>query len=401
MKKTWVKKRHSTVKKFLHILLVPYLKRKYGFTYEHFSDTDNRPYLILANHQTPMDQFMFAACFNKLVYFIASEDIFSIPFGKTIRHLVAPIPFIKSKKNISSIITCKQIAKEGASIFMMPEGNRTYSGVTEYINPTVTKLAKMLKLPIGFMVLRGGYGVRPRWSENIRKGTTHCAVKSVLEYETYKDWSEQQLYEYICKELYVDESNDNNEYCGKNLAQYIERAIYYCPHCGVTHFVSRGNEFTCTMCLLTVIYNPNKQFSSKDENPPPFKNIKEWYDAQRVYLLNLDYDNLRGQVTSDKVKVFKVFLLKKKKKLFSNALLTLFADKVVMEKCNQYLQCDFLKTVESMTVLGKNKLEIFCGENVYQIVGDKHFNAVKYVNFFYKYKNFMEGNHDSGQFLGL
>ncbi len=400
MKKTWIKKRHNTVKKLLHFLIVPYLKRKYGFSYEQFKDTDNRPYLILANHQTPMDQFMFAACFNKLVYTIASEDIFSIPYGKLIRYLVAPIPFIKSKKNISSIMTCKQIVKEGASIMMMPEGNRTYSGATEFINPTVTKLAKLLKLPIAFLVLHGGYGVSPRWAQDIRKGKTHCAVESVLEYETYKDWSEQKLYEYICSQLYVDESNDGKEYFGKNLAQYIERAIYYCPNCGVTHFVSKGNELTCAKCSLTVEYNPNKQFSSK-EGKPPYKNVKEWYDAQRAYVLSLDYNNLTEALTIDKVNVFNVILFKRKKRLYANALLTLYADKIIIEKGKKRIECDFTKTVESMTVLGRHKLEVFCGENVFQIVGDKRFNAVKYVNFFYKYKNYMEGNNDSGQFLGL
>ena len=45
-------------------------------------------------------------------------------------------------------------------------------------------------------------------------------------------------------------------------------------------------------------------------------------------------------------------------------------------------------------------LNIYFGETLYQFKGSKRFNALKYVNLFYRYKNIKEGNAD-GKFLGL
>jgi len=56
-------------------------------------------------------------------------------------------------------------------------------------------------------------------------------------------------------------------------------------------------------------------------------------------------------------------------------------------------------TVSHITVLGKNKLNIYSEGKVYQIKGDKHFNALKYTHFFHRYKNIKGAKND--QFLGL
>ena len=53
-----------------------------------------------------------------------------------------------------------------------------------------------------------------------------------------------------------------------------------------------------------------------------------------------------------------------------------------------------------MTVLGRNKLNLYIGDKVYQCKGNKRFNALKYVHIYHRYKNIKEGNSD-GKFLGL
>ena len=56
--------------------------------------------------------------------------------------------------------------------------------------------------------------------------------------------------------------------------------------------------------------------------------------------------------------------------------------------------------ISSVAVLGRNKLNIYFGDKVYQTKGDKRFNALKYVNLYHRYKNVKEGN-PNGEFLGL
>ena len=53
-----------------------------------------------------------------------------------------------------------------------------------------------------------------------------------------------------------------------------------------------------------------------------------------------------------------------------------------------------------MTVLGKNKLNLYHGETLYQLKGDKRFNALKYVQIFTRSQNIARGDFDA-KFLGL
>ena len=56
--------------------------------------------------------------------------------------------------------------------------------------------------------------------------------------------------------------------------------------------------------------------------------------------------------------------------------------------------------VTAVSVLGRNKLNIYHNKKVYQLKSGKRFNALKYVNIYYRYKNVSKGDTD-GKFLGL
>ena len=56
--------------------------------------------------------------------------------------------------------------------------------------------------------------------------------------------------------------------------------------------------------------------------------------------------------------------------------------------------------VTAVSVLGRNKLNVYHDKRVYQFKGGKRFNALKYVNICYRHKNILKGDYD-GKFLGL
>ena len=58
------------------------------------------------------------------------------------------------------------------------------------------------------------------------------------------------------------------------------------------------------------------------------------------------------------------------------------------------------ETTDGFTVLGKNKVNIYFGDKLYQLKGDKRFNGLKYVNLFHRHKNIVKGN-EHVEFLGL
>ena len=86
---------------------------------------------------------------------------------------------------------------------------------------------------------------------------------------------------------------------------------------------------------------------------------------------------------------------KKKELLNEDALLKLYGDRVIVDT----LVLPF-EEVGAIAVLGRNKLNIYHGDQVYQIKGDKRFNALKYVHIYHRYKNITRGEADV-KFLGL
>ena len=52
-----------------------------------------------------------------------------------------------------------------------------------------------------------------------------------------------------------------------------------------------------------------------------------------------------------------------------------------------------------MTILGKNKLNFYVGQETYQIKGTKRLNVLKYMYYYYLRRNKKEGKNN--EFLGL
>jgi 1-acyl-sn-glycerol-3-phosphate acyltransferase len=168
-KKTWMKPRHRVITEIARRILTPIVWFKYRIRPEKFTEQGDRAYLILYNHQTAFDQFFVGGSFKGPVYYMATEDIFSLGWiSKVLRWVIAPIPIRKQTTDITAVMNCIKVCREGGTIAIAPEGNRTYSGRTEYMNPAIAGLAKKLKLPIALYRIEDGYGVQLRWSDGTR-----------------------------------------------------------------------------------------------------------------------------------------------------------------------------------------------------------------------------------------
>ncbi|MBQ9495733.1 MAG: 1-acyl-sn-glycerol-3-phosphate acyltransferase [Treponema sp.] len=395
-KKQWVKFRHRIWRNIAYCVLYPYARIRYGLHCEKFREQGNRQYLILYNHQTPFDQFFVGMSFKGVLYYVSTEDILSNGWiSKLLRYLVAPIPFVKQTSDIAAVKTCVTVIREGGSIAMAPEGNRTYSGETVYIKPAVAKLIKFLKVPVALYRIEGGYGVEPRWSDVIRKGHVHAYVSRVLEVEEVQSLSDEALYELICKELYVNEARvDGQQYTHKNAAQFLERVIYVCPDCGLSRFESFRDTLTCLKCKKETRYLPTKElYGSK------FRFVKDWYDWQKSFINKLQLDAyIATALYEDVVTLIEVILYERKNIIWKKCTLSLFGNRLELWHGDEKLQLAY-DDCSTITVLGRNKLNIYYDKKTYQVKGDKRFNALKYMNIFYHYKNETEKNSD--EFLGI
>lgn len=355
-----------------------------------------RPYLLLSNHQTAFDQFFVGMVYLGPVYYVASEDLFSNGFvSRMLEWAVRPIPIRKQTTDVRAVMTCLKVAKEGGTIAISPEGNRTYSGRTEHINPAIGGLVKLLRLPVAFIRIEGGYGVQPRWADNVRKGKMRVYVSRVMEPEEYRALSEEEIAAIIQKELYVDDLAIKGDFKSKKSAEYMDRAYYVCPDCGLSTFHAEDEHITCQKCGKTWRYLPDRTFDRG-----PFRDPLEWYDYQANHVNSLDLLQREDELLYEEHASMKeVILYKNKLPVAEDAVLRLFGGR--LEVCfGEEKRVFSFRETSAFTVLGRNKLNVYFEGKVFQFKGDKHFNAVKYVQLFYRFQNLLKGD-EHGKFLGL
>ncbi len=397
--KKWTKFRHKVVRLIIPIFLFPVCYLRYHVKIEKHKNK-KKQYLILYNHQTAFDQFFVAMTFKQVIYYVASEDLFSKGFvSSLLRYLVAPIPIKKQSTDMRAVMNCIKVAREGGSIAIAAEGNRTFSGKTEYINPAIVPLAKKLGLPIALFHITGGYGVHPRWADNVRKGQMSCYVARVIDPEEYNALSDGEMYELIKNGLYVNEARADSAFYSKHLAENLERAFYYCPYCGLSEFKSNGDIVECKHCGRKIRYLPTKEFRGVGFEFP-YRFATEWYDAQSAYMNSIDTRTLTEKpVYTEGSSFIRVIPYKNKEILAENAEISLYGDKITVKYDADEMIFPF-EHVRAVTILGRNKVNIYIKDDIYQLKGPKEMNGVKYVHFFNRHKNILKGN-ENVQFLGL
>ena len=400
----WIKPRHAFITNVAKMILKPYISYKYNIEIEKFKDQGERQYLIIANHQTGFDQFFVGYCFKGTIYYIASEDIFSMGFvSDLLRFAVNPIPIKKQTTDVTAVLNCLRVAKEGGTIAIFPEGNRTYSGKTEYINPAIAALAKKMALPIAIVKIEGGYGVSPRWADNPRRGKMRAYVSKVIEPNEYVSLDDCAFLSMIENELYVNEARVDNEYSSNQLAEYLERAIYYCPKCNsLSTFESHGDEMECKNCGMKVRYLPTKEIVGINYDLP-YNFVLDWYRAQEKFVNQLDLTSLCDKpIYVEQGDFSEVIVYKNKKPLLDKAFIELYGDRFEIKQGWNEFVFKF-DDIRAITVCGKNKLNFYVGDKAYQFTSTKRFNALKYVNFVFRYRNIKkaEKGEKYDEFLGL
>ena len=406
-RKQWVLKRHSVIYKAAY----PIVKALCGITYpgltiEPFPEGKNGQFLYIYNHQTPMDQFFVSILSGRPVYHIATEDIMSNGWvSRLLDWTVAPIPILKQMKDTRAVKNCVAVARQGGSIAVAPEGNRTFSGRTTHFGIGIVKLIKLMKLPIAIVRIEGGYGVEPRWAGASRKGRIRAYVSRVIMPEEYQGVDNDEFYEVLKQDLWEDESVPGGMYRSGRTAEYLERLFYVCPKCGLSSFESKGDTVTCKRCGLSLRYTENKELVDPS-GKTAFRSLGEWYDHQEDHINSLDTAScVTDPLYEDRVSSSEVQLYKRKIPLEKDARALLYGDRIEVlgRNGNAIVRLPFEET-ETVTVLGKKKLNIYCGGRVIQLAGGDRFNALKYVNLYYRYRNLKKqknGGEEGVKFLGL
>jgi 1-acyl-sn-glycerol-3-phosphate acyltransferase len=231
-----------------------YLKYKFNIQVENNPLQEiQEPYLLLGHHVTAFDPVISNAYANRLIRYVAADANLDSWLKRTLLNSLECIPISKNKSDMRTIHEVMKELKMGHPVGLYPEGGRNWDGATDTIIPSTAKLIKMMKVPVYATFYKGGYLSKPRWASFFRRGKVAIEVQRILDRETIKEKSSEELYKLLVDKLNYNEFEWQREnrviFKGKNLAEGIERLLYICPEChSVNTIKSSGDKFHCSYC---------------------------------------------------------------------------------------------------------------------------------------------------------
>lgn len=390
----WQTKHH----KFFHIFVKPvirpfiYIKNNFRSKYYRLPKSD-RPYILIANHQTTDDPFLLIASLKDIVYPVTSKDFVPIKYRKAAQKLIGPVYKAKTLKDIGAVKYMLSVLREGNNLMLYPEGNRTFSGNLCYINDSTIKLIIKSKANLAIYNFHGGYGYDPRYSTSKRKGPFYGKMKKIISYKELEKMSFEEIKNLVIENLTVQEAPSKERYKSSSRAEALERCLYRCPICGeIGTLSSKGNFITCSKCNLEVEYLDNLTFKSSNPNFHHLT-VGDWFKEQEEYIKAY-------QVKENEV-IFKDDNCTLEKLFFDHED---FITKGKLEITDKYIKVNdttfTFNEIKEMTVSGKQTLIIYIGSDSYRIASPTiGFNPIKYMQMYYHITNINLGFED--KFLGI
>jgi 1-acyl-sn-glycerol-3-phosphate acyltransferase len=242
-------------------------------------------FLFLANHTSDLDPIYEVLGTKRHLRFVASENALRGFGGAIVSYLAGPIPRRKGASADECVDAILANLRAGVNVGIHPEGNRTWDGETGYIPPRIARVAKDSGAGLVTYRLDGGYLRTPRWARFGRRGLTRGQLVNEYSAETLASMSEGEIYDAICRDLYVDAFEEQKKspraYPGRKRAERLELVLFVCPVCGkIGSFVSRGDGVACRECGLKTRYD---EFGFFDK-AVPFKNLLDWSRWQKSWL---------------------------------------------------------------------------------------------------------------------
>ena len=335
-------------------------------------------YIVLSNHQTGLDGIIIPYCFQRHLYGVMTDSFMSKGWvARMFQHQLGLIGKRKGAVDLKANMDMMRCVREGGSLLIFPEGNRSYAEFQFTMTDGFAKFVRFFKRPIVLFNFHGGTGVDPRFAKSRRKGPFYGEIKRILQPEEYASCSDEELYKVIQENLRVYDSDSGLLYKSNERAEYLERMLFVCPKCGkVETLYSKGNYIYCKECGLKVEYTEDLHLKSDD---PDFKftRLVDWYNYQIRFVKNykvtddIIFNQGEAQLYISHPDKKRELVAKGKVELTAKTIK--FAGKTID-----------ISEIEIASPINGNNFNFSTSTEDYLVKGDDRFNPLKYVLMFNK-----------------
>lgn len=251
--------RHRLTFKILVPVISAFLKIRFNYEYDDLSKIEG-PYILVANHNMELDPASVGVAVKHQIYFVASEHITRKGLGTWfLMTFFKPILHQKGRQGVNTVKQMLKTLRDGHSVCIFPEGNRSFNGLTGEMLPAIGKMARSSGAKLVTFRLEGGYLTQPRWSMTWRRGKLRGRLIHEYSREELKAMTNEQVNEAICTDLFEDayetQKKERIAYRGKKLALGMEAALFVCPKCGQIGALHSDDRHLYCECGFQAIYD--------------------------------------------------------------------------------------------------------------------------------------------------
>lgn len=208
-------------------------------------------YLLVANHANRNDPFLIGHHLRTPINYMANVDGVT-GFNKVMSSGLGCFNIKKGRPDSQAFVSAMNILKQGYSVGIFVEGDRSWFGETKEFSTAAVSLAKKMGVPILMAKVTGHYIARPRWSDVARKGRILVDF-DLIKAEEVKRLSRDEIRDKIANHIqnndFTDERLKSIRFSGKNLAVGVKNILWKCPHCNADDsIVGKENIITCKAC---------------------------------------------------------------------------------------------------------------------------------------------------------
>lgn len=275
--------------KYVAPVLIPLFCRLFHFHRNVYKPVEE-PFLLVSNHTDGADPGFVLSDVRAYFRFVSSDHVMENQFKRYLFKFIGD-PIINYQKNGSDAVynDMLETLKSGINVQLMAEARVTDTGETGYISPRNATLVKEAGCGLITHRITGGYLTIPRWADERRKGPVYGEVVHHYTAAEIASMSEEEVYEAMCRDLYVNAYDVNREkmqkYVAENPAQSAEYVLYGCPKCRtVGRLHTKHDRIWCECCDFEATVDDYGFWHSDDM---PWDNIPEWNEYQKELIYEL------------------------------------------------------------------------------------------------------------------
>ena len=278
------------------------------------------PFLVLGSHHAFMDFYVTPlAIFPHRANYVSELEGFEA-FGEWPYRQIGCLGTRKFVNDLALVRNIKRVMDRKGILVLYPEARYANVGTHSVLPQSVGKLAKMLKVPVVVINMRGNYLQSPIWNLTVRKDAVlDATITQVFTREELAETSvpdiHAKLQEFLTYDEYAWQYETKQAITYAKRAEGIEQVLYMCPVCKCEfQMTSENADIFCRQCgerwhmteygrmehvpaKQESVYQTGRETADESDNRgepdhmEEFSHIPDWYEWQRRQVIREIKDN--------------------------------------------------------------------------------------------------------------